>query len=57
MRKGDTLGHDNGGGSGPDYLPVLGVRRATPRSIHRLRWYRASTGPRLSGPRFGDYYS
>ena len=55
--KGDTLGPDNGGDSGPDYLPEVGVRRATPRPIHPLRWYRASTYPRLSEPRFGDYYS
>ena len=54
---GDTLCPDNGGDSGPDYWPPGGVRRATPRPIHCLRWYRASTLPRLSRPRFGGYYS
>lgn len=61
--KGDTLGPDNGGDSGSDYSrcrpPVQSAafRRAAPRPIHRLRWYRISTLPRLSGPRFDDYYS
>ena len=48
-REGDTLGPDNGGVSGSDYwltqllLSWFCVRRAAPRPIHRLRWYRAST--------------
>jgi len=63
MKRSDTLCPDNGGDTGPDYWPsnsILGywdVRRATPGPIHRRRWYRASTLPRLSRPRFDGYYS
>lgn len=38
----DTLSLDNGGVSVPDYSdPGGSFRRATPRPIRRLRWYRA----------------
>jgi hypothetical protein len=58
----DTLSPDNGGDSGSDYWPphaqhIGSFRRATPRPIHRLRWYRFRTSPRLSEPRFDGYYS